>query len=84
MVLPRTIVRYCCLCRLRVTEHNLLVVSKYYARIRLGRLAELLDLPPAEAERHLSDMVVAGAVAAKIDRPAGAPCRPAIIMDCAW
>ena len=60
--------------RLRVTEHNVLVVCKYYSRIRLARLAQLLDLPPAETERHLSDMVVAGALSAKIDRPAGALC----------
>ena len=59
--------------RLRVTEHNILVVCKYYSRIRLARLAQLLDLPVAEAERHLSDMVVSGALSAKIDRPAGAP-----------
>ena len=54
-----------------MTEHNILVVCKYYSRIRLARLAQLLDLPPAETERHLSDMVVAGALSAKIDRPAG-------------
>ena len=58
--------------RLRVTEHNILVVCKYYSRIRLARLAQLLDLPVAEAERHLSNMVVGGALSAKIDRPAGA------------
>lgn len=57
--------------RLRVTEHNILVVGKFYARIRMSRLAQLLDLPVPEAEKHLSDMVVAGALAAKIDRPAG-------------
>ena len=34
--------------RLRVTEHNILVVAKYYARIQLPRLAQLLDLSPAE------------------------------------
>jgi PCI domain len=55
-----------------VTEHNILVVAKYYSRIRMERLAMLLDLPAAEAEKHLSDMVVAGHVTAKIDRPAGA------------
>ena len=35
--------------RLRVTEHNVLVVAKYYSRITLARLAELLDLPVEEA-----------------------------------
>lgn len=34
--------------RLRVTEHNVLVVAKYYSRVTTGRLAELLDLPAAE------------------------------------
>jgi hypothetical protein len=34
--------------RLRVTEHNILVIAKYYARIELPRLAELLGLTPAE------------------------------------
>lgn len=29
----------------RVTEHNILVVSKYYAQMRVSRLATLLDLP---------------------------------------
>lgn len=56
-----------------MTEHNILVVAKYYLRIRMERLATLLDLPAAEAEKHLSDMVVAGHVTAKIDRPAGTP-----------
>ncbi len=58
--------------RLRVTEHNILVIAKYYSRIATSRLATLLDLSPAEAEKHLSQMVVSGAVDARIDRPAGA------------
>eukprot|EP00877_Chromochloris_zofingiensis_P012276 jgi/Chrzof1/7301/Cz02g18120.t1 len=57
--------------RLRVIEHNIMVVSKYYTRITITRLAELLNLPKDESEKHLSDLVVAKAVAAKIDRPAG-------------
>ena len=57
--------------RLRIVEHNLLVVVAYYSKITLQRLATLLSLEVAEAEKHLSDMVVAGRVAAKIDRPAG-------------
>eukprot|EP00878_Enallax_costatus_P020026 GHUV01021155.1.p1 GENE.GHUV01021155.1~~GHUV01021155.1.p1 ORF type:complete len:443 (+),score=148.88 GHUV01021155.1:324-1652(+) len=32
--------------KLRVTEHNVLVVTKYYTRITTARLAELLDLTP--------------------------------------
>lgn len=34
--------------KLRVIEHNVLVVSKYYTRISLTRLAELLNLTPLE------------------------------------
>ncbi|CAL5228222.1 g11312 [Coccomyxa viridis] len=57
--------------RLRVIEHNILVIAKYYSRITVARLAQLLDLPAAEAEKHLSDMVVAKALTARMDRPAG-------------
>ncbi|XP_045819982.1 26S proteasome non-ATPase regulatory subunit 12 homolog A-like isoform X4 [Trifolium pratense] len=55
----------------RIIEHNILVVSKYYARITLKRLAQLLCLSQEEAEKHLSDMVVTKALVAKIDRPMG-------------
>lgn len=55
----------------RVTEHNLRVVSKYYSRITLGRLSELLDLSVDETERKLAGMVSdKKALWAKIDRPA--------------
>ena len=63
-----------------MTEHNILVVAKYYSHIRMERLAMLLDLPAADSEKHLSDMVVAGHVTAKIDRPAGA--RPPLLLCC--
>ncbi|XP_022928083.1 26S proteasome non-ATPase regulatory subunit 12 homolog A-like [Cucurbita moschata] len=55
----------------RIIEHNILVVSKYYSRITLKRLAELLCLNLQEAEKHLSEMVVSKALVAKIDRPMG-------------
>ncbi|XP_021895496.1 26S proteasome non-ATPase regulatory subunit 12 homolog A isoform X2 [Carica papaya] len=60
--------------RQRIIEHNILVVSKYYARITLKRLAELLCLSIQETEKHLSDMVVSKALVAKIDRPMGIVC----------
>ncbi|KAJ7956942.1 26S proteasome non-ATPase regulatory subunit 12 [Quillaja saponaria] len=60
--------------RERIIEHNILVVSKYYSRITLKRLAELLCLSIQEAEKHLSDMVVSKALVAKIDRPMGIVC----------
>jgi 26S proteasome regulatory subunit N5 len=55
----------------RVIEHNCIVVSGYYSRIQLSRLAELLGLSADEAESRLSDAVVNSLVKAKIDRPAG-------------
>lgn len=55
----------------RVTEHNLRVMSAYYSRIRLERLAELLDLSEEQTERKLAAMVSdKKALWAKIDRPA--------------
>ncbi|PSC75238.1 26S proteasome non-ATPase regulatory subunit 12 [Micractinium conductrix] len=57
--------------RLRVIQHNLQVIAGYYSRISLTRLAQMLDLPADEAEKHLADMVTGAALPAKIDRPAG-------------
>ncbi|KAG6392781.1 hypothetical protein SASPL_147007 [Salvia splendens] len=53
---------------------NILVVSKYYSRITLKRLADLLCLTVQETEKHLSDMVVSKALVPKIDRPLGLIC----------
>ena len=60
----------------RVTEHNVLGASRFYSRITLGRLAQLLGFfggedGVAEAESHVARMVSDGAVRARIDRPAG-------------
>ena len=55
----------------RVVEHNIQVVAKYYTKIRVPRLAQLLDLTPAEAEKSLADMVVKHVIHARIDRPSG-------------
>lgn len=57
--------------RSRVVEHNLRVMAKYYTRIKISRIAQLLDLSPAETEEFLSSMVVTKTVQAKTDRPAG-------------
>ncbi|SCU81343.1 LAME_0B06612g1_1 [Lachancea meyersii CBS 8951] len=56
--------------RKRVIEHNLRVISKYYTRINLSRLNELLDLTESETERFVSDLVNQGIIYAKINRPA--------------
>ncbi|QLQ79152.1 hypothetical protein HG537_0B05000 [Torulaspora globosa] len=54
----------------RVVEHNLRVISKYYSRIALPRLNELLDLTETETETFISDLVNQGIIFAKINRPA--------------
>jgi len=56
---------------LRIIEHNIRVIAKYYNRIRTTRLAQLLCLNIPETEKHLSRLVVSGSVFAKMDRPHG-------------
>jgi len=55
----------------RIVEHNIRIMAKYYTRITLTRMAELLALPEEKAEDCLSEMVVSGAVTAKSDRLEG-------------
>ncbi|KAI9758172.1 MAG: 40S ribosomal protein S27 [Chaenotheca gracillima] len=56
--------------RKRVIEHNVRVVAKFYTRIKMERLTQLLDLDEEETEKYISDLVTAKTVYAKIDRPA--------------
>ena len=58
------------LLRTRVVQHNIRVISAYYARITTPRLAELLGLDEATAEEYLSEVVSSKQLVAKIDRPA--------------
>merc|ERR1712079_951408 len=53
----------------RIVEHNIRMMAKYYTKIRLARMSNLLAL--SEAEDCLSEMVVAGTVSAKTDRLEG-------------
>ncbi|RMX55448.1 hypothetical protein pdam_00019355 [Pocillopora damicornis] len=55
----------------RVVEHNIRVMAKYYTRITLRRMSQLLDLTVDETELFLSELVVSKTVFARIDRPAG-------------
>uniref|UniRef100_A0A7S3RAI0 PCI domain-containing protein n=1 Tax=Dunaliella tertiolecta TaxID=3047 RepID=A0A7S3RAI0_DUNTE len=57
--------------KLRVIEHNVMVAARYYSEITTQRLSQLLDLSLDDTEKHLSDLVVCKAVAAKVDRPSG-------------
>jgi 26S proteasome regulatory subunit N5 len=67
---PKAHTRYLDL-RKRVIEHNVRVIAKYYTRITFPRLTSLLDLPPAETEKYISDLVTSKTIYARIDRPAG-------------
>jgi len=55
----------------RVVEHNIRIMGKYYTRMSMKRMAELLDLSVDESEEFLSNLVTSKTVFAKIDRPAG-------------
>lgn len=55
----------------RVVEHNIRVMARYYTRIRMDRMAQLLDLSVADTETFLSGLVVGRTVQARTDRPAG-------------
>ncbi len=57
--------------RNRVVEHNIRIMAKYYTRVTLTRMSELLSLSPDETEEFLSSMVVSKAVEAKTDRLQG-------------
>ncbi|KAJ3081454.1 26S proteasome non-ATPase regulatory subunit 12 [Quaeritorhiza haematococci] len=55
----------------RVIEHNIRVIAKYYTRISIKRLTELLDLSAPDTEEFLSSLVVSKTIYARIDRPSG-------------
>lgn len=51
---------------------NIRMIAKYYTRIRLSRMSELLDWPEKNTEDFLCQLVVDGIIpGTKIDRPAG-------------
>uniref|UniRef100_A0A7S1K300 PCI domain-containing protein n=2 Tax=Vitrella brassicaformis TaxID=1169539 RepID=A0A7S1K300_9ALVE len=55
----------------RVGQHDLMVISKYYTRITLDRLASLLTLSRTETEAEIAELVTSRFLQAKIDRPSG-------------
>lgn len=74
--------------RNRVVEHNIRIMAKYYTKITLTRMAELLDLPVEETEVCLCSLVETGVINARTDRPAGVvrftgSQEPAALLD-AW
>lgn len=52
----------------RIVEHNIRIMAKYYSKIQLHRMSQLLDLSTDEAEEVLSYMVVNKTIWAKVDR----------------
>ncbi|KEG12790.1 proteasome regulatory non-ATPase subunit 5 [Trypanosoma grayi] len=59
------------LLRSRCSEHDLLVISRFYRRLRLVRLAQLVGLTPEHTEEFLMMMVASKTLYAKIDRVDG-------------
>eukprot|EP00823_Brevimastigomonas_motovehiculus_P002591 TRINITY_DN1566_c0_g1_i1.p1 TRINITY_DN1566_c0_g1~~TRINITY_DN1566_c0_g1_i1.p1 ORF type:complete len:453 (-),score=87.90 TRINITY_DN1566_c0_g1_i1:240-1598(-) len=55
----------------RIVEHNIRVVSGYYARITMSRLTALLLLDEKTSEKILSEMVSSQQLYAKYDRRSG-------------
>lgn len=55
----------------RVVEHNLRIISKFYSKIHLRRLAALLYLDESRTEKFISEMVISKTISAKIDRIEG-------------
>ena len=56
----------------RIVQFNLTqVLSKFYSRIRLAKLASILRLTPAQCESEVIELVSNKALQLKIDRPAG-------------
>lgn len=54
--------------RRRCSEHDLLVISKYYSRIGIARLSSLVGLTPALTEEFIMKLVTMKTIYAKIDR----------------
>lgn len=72
--------------RTRVIEHNIRVIEKYYNRITIKRLTEMLDMSAQETEEALSRLVSSKTIYCKIDRLDGivvftAKKRPEQLMD---
>ena len=55
----------------QLVQHNLRVIEKYYSRISLARMSQLVGVSIERTENELGDMVVNGRIGAKINRLAG-------------
>lgn len=57
--------------RNRTSEHDLLVVAKYYTRVKLQRLSRLVGLSVEHVEQFIMTLVSSKSIYAKIDRVEG-------------
>lgn len=55
----------------QLVQHNIRVIEKYYSRISLGRMSQMVGVSEERAENELGDMVVNKRIDAKINRLAG-------------
>lgn len=58
--------------RQRASEHDILVVAKYYSRVKISRLSELVQLSLEKTEAFLMSLVTSQLLYARIDRIDGA------------
>ena len=52
----------------QLIQHNIRVIEKYYSRVRIATLANLIGVTEDRAEQEICDMVVHKRVSAKINR----------------
>lgn len=55
----------------QLVQHNLRVIERYYSKISLARMSQLVGVSVERTENELGDMVVNGRIGAKINRLAG-------------
>ena len=55
----------------QLIQHNIRVIEKYYNRVKLARLAQLVGVGVDRAEAEIGDMVVNNRLHAKINRMQG-------------
>lgn len=55
----------------QLIQHNVIICSNYYERVRVNRLAELSHVPPAELEEEACYLINSDIVQGKIDRVEG-------------
>lgn len=82
------ILRYILVITLFILLQNIRIMAKYYTKITLKRMSELLDLTVEETESCLCNLVETGIISARTDRPAGVvrftgTQEPAALLD-AW